>query len=313
MSSAAQRTGRPVGPTGLALAIVCSSVACVIIENPAWEDTGAETSSSTTVTVDATTTTGDPVFPCPDDQPYSLWYPDSDNDTYGDRKAAPLEACTAPAAHVADNTDCNDRVPEIHPKVIEKCNGVDDDCDKQVDESSQECAACTIDLSDANFVYWICPDKTAITWEAAAARCAMRDGKFGVRLASVHTQSEHEHLLDLVSTYIPAVDGEQHAWFGLVRDPELPDSCDPPTGDAGWAWSDKSAFDLPPQWLPGQPDNDAGDVCACDVATGCLEKCGELMIDLASETRGWNDALCDSPSAGGYVCKTKRDLVLFPN
>jgi hypothetical protein len=307
MSLAAQRTGCPVWLTGLGLL-----TGCLIIENPAYEETGVETSSSSSTGDVDTTTTGDPVFPCPVDQPYSLWYPDSDNDTYGDRRADPLEACTAPPGYVPDNTDCNDLVPEIHPKVVEKCNGVDDDCDKQVDESSQECAACTIDLSDANFVYWVCPDKTAITWEAAAARCAMRDGKFGVRLASVHTQAEHEHLLDLVATYITAVNGEQHAWFGLVRDPELPDSCDPPVADVGWAWSDKSAFDLPPQWLPGQPNNDSG-VCICDVATGCLEKCGELVIDNATDARGWNDALCDSPSAGGYVCKTKRDLVLFPD
>jgi hypothetical protein len=307
MSPASHRAGRLVWLIGLGLPVLGG---CILIGNPAYEDTGEATASSSGEP-DMTSSDG-PEFPCPGELPFSLWYPDSDNDTYGDRRADPVEACAPPAAHVADNGDCNDRVPEIHPKVVEKCNGVDDDCDKQVDESSQECAACTIDLTDSNYVYWICPDKNAITWAAAAERCAARDGKFAVRLASVHSQAEHEHLLDLVSRFITPIAGQQHAWFGLVRDPELADSCDPPAPDSGWAWSDKSAFDLPPQWMLGEPDNDPG-LCECDVATGCLEKCGELRIDNSTDERGWSDTLCDSPTAGGYICKTNRDVLLFPN
>lgn len=284
---------------------------CIITGNPAYEDTTAG-ADPTTGPVDLTTSSGGPIYPCPDEQPFTLWYPDDDGDGYGDKRAPAVEACEAPTGHVLDHEDCNDRVPEIHPKVSELCNGVDDDCDKQVDESSQDCAACTIDLSDPNFVYWVCPDKTAITWAAAAQRCAARDGQFGVRLASVHTQAEADHLLELVEKFITPINGEQHAWFSLIRDPNLPPSCDPPSPDSGWVWADKSKFDLPPQWLPGEPNNASG-ICECDVETGCVEQCGELLIDLASDLRGWNDTLCDSPAAGGYICKTKRDQLLFPN
>ncbi|MBT3219749.1 MAG: hypothetical protein HN348_11705, partial [Proteobacteria bacterium] len=59
-----------------------------------------------------------------------LWYTDSDNDSYGDLLVDPVEACTAPAGHVADNTDCDDSDAGINPGAKEIAdNAIDEDCD----------------------------------------------------------------------------------------------------------------------------------------------------------------------------------------
>ncbi len=63
----------------------------------------------------------------------TLWYADTDGDGYGDAGSS-QSACTQPANHVANNTDCDDTEADIHPGATEVCNAVDDDCDSQIDE-----------------------------------------------------------------------------------------------------------------------------------------------------------------------------------
>ena len=63
----------------------------------------------------------------------TLWYLDADGDLYGDPLTAE-PACTAPAGHVADDTDCNDSDAGDYPGALEYCDGVDNDCDFTVDE-----------------------------------------------------------------------------------------------------------------------------------------------------------------------------------
>ncbi len=61
------------------------------------------------------------------------WYTDADGDGFGDGGTA-VVACTAPAGTVADGTDCDDANDTVHPGADEVCDGVDNDCDGDVDE-----------------------------------------------------------------------------------------------------------------------------------------------------------------------------------
>jgi hypothetical protein len=63
------------------------------------------------------------------------WYADVDGDGYGD-PASGAVACAAPAGYGADAQDCDDFDALVNPAATETCNGIDDNCDGDVDESS---------------------------------------------------------------------------------------------------------------------------------------------------------------------------------
>ena len=58
---------------------------------------------------------------------------DGDLDTWGGATSACL--CVAKPGWAAKGGDCDDAKPLVNPAAIETCNGVDDDCDGQVDEA----------------------------------------------------------------------------------------------------------------------------------------------------------------------------------
>jgi len=67
--------------------------------------------------------------------PDCIYFADGDGDGFGD-VAEPVQGWCFEAPHgaVADDTDCDDRDAAIHPSATESCNGIDDDCDLDVDE-----------------------------------------------------------------------------------------------------------------------------------------------------------------------------------
>ncbi len=70
----------------------------------------------------------------------ATWYADADGDTHGDPLVTRV-ACTTPAGHVADSTDCDDTTAAVSPSATELCNGLDDDCDGTTDEPDAADAA----------------------------------------------------------------------------------------------------------------------------------------------------------------------------
>lgn len=65
--------------------------------------------------------------------PGTTYYPDRDHDGYGDPESG-VDHCEAPSDYIADGTDCDDLDSAVHPGAPELCNGVDDNCDGQIDE-----------------------------------------------------------------------------------------------------------------------------------------------------------------------------------
>jgi gliding motility-associated-like protein len=61
------------------------------------------------------------------------FYQDADGDLFGN-PAVSLQACTAPAGYVADNTDCDDTIASVNSGATEVCDGFDNDCDTAIDE-----------------------------------------------------------------------------------------------------------------------------------------------------------------------------------
>lgn len=78
-----------------------------------------------------------------------VFYPDLDEDGYGDPSAATFRACGQPAKAATRAGDCNDADPLVHPDQQElRCDGADDDCDGVADDDPFAVgAACvTVDL-----------------------------------------------------------------------------------------------------------------------------------------------------------------------
>ncbi|RKH94979.1 hypothetical protein D7Y04_35210 [Corallococcus sp. AB038B] len=65
------------------------------------------------------------------------WYPDDDNDGYGNWLLPPrVVACEGPALTASRTGDCNDRDLSVHPDQAEfRCDGKDDNCDGVNDET----------------------------------------------------------------------------------------------------------------------------------------------------------------------------------
>lgn len=61
-------------------------------------------------------------------------YPDSDGDDFGSDSQTGKQSCEVLGGQSTDNSDCDDRDPNIHPLADERCNEVDDDCDGDIDE-----------------------------------------------------------------------------------------------------------------------------------------------------------------------------------
>lgn len=71
-----------------------------------------------------------------DEDVTSTFYLDLDGDGYG-APGAGVEACSPPEGYVANDADCDDALATTWPGAAEVCDGLDNDCDVEVDEGAE--------------------------------------------------------------------------------------------------------------------------------------------------------------------------------
>ena len=82
------------------------------------------------------------------DGPYSnpeSYYFDNDGDGFGSADSA-IISCYQPGGYVTDSTDCDDMDTNSNPDAIEICDGIDNNCDGQIDEGFPPMSVYYLDL-----------------------------------------------------------------------------------------------------------------------------------------------------------------------
>ena len=79
-----------------------------------------------------------------------IFFPDVDEDGFGNDHQQ-IAACDPPPGWLAHGGDCDDFNPAVHPDADEYCNGIDDDCDIQIDEGAVDASPWYTDADGDRF------------------------------------------------------------------------------------------------------------------------------------------------------------------
>ena len=70
-----------------------------------------------------------------DEDVEQTFYEDNDADGFGNADST-MMACEPPAHYVTTSGDCDDNEPNAYPGALEECDGIDNNCDGEVDVGS---------------------------------------------------------------------------------------------------------------------------------------------------------------------------------
>ena len=160
-------------------------------------------------------------------------YLDADGDGWGDAESA-VSTCSPLSGHVANASDCDDDDAEIFPGADELCDGIDGDCDGEIDEGAVDGSVWYVDDDGdgygASDTQWACDAPTG--YVADSGDCDDADGAVNPGAVEVCNglDDDCEGTVDLGATdavdWYPDADGDGYGneWSAPFS------SCTGPTG-----------------------------------------------------------------------------------
>jgi hypothetical protein len=228
------------------------------------------------------------------------WYEDLDQDAYGSDVV--VYACEAPGSDWSSYTgDCDDADPNIHPDAMEICDGIDNNCDYQIDEPG----------AVGSIIFYQDLDMDGYGSDVSMALCEGGPGW------SEFTGDCDDEDYNVYPGAVDVCDGIDNDCDGLVDDGETavmhwPDADEDGYGDEG-AGGQLFCWDPGPGWVTNDidcDDTDAGiNPAASEICDGIDNDCSGLADDGLPETvwypdldgDGYGDAddpgtpFCDDP------------------
>lgn len=132
--------------------------------------------------------------------------------------------------------DCDDADASRHPGALELCDGVDNDCDAQIDEA-EDCSA-QVEVDGGVFLLVPLPAE----WEVAEARCREHGGA----LARIDTRRQNTTLALRAIEYGPS------PWFIGLNDRDV---------ENDFVWADDKSVPAVQPWMWNQPNDFADQDC----------------------------------------------------
>lgn len=208
----------------------------------------------------------------------TIWYVDADGDGHGDPAEGSV-SCAGGVGLVSNGSDCDDTTDSISPDVIERCNGIDDDCDGSIDESDAVDASTWYTDSDADG--FGDPDLPVIGCEA-----------------TLGTVADATDCDDSSATIFPGAD-EVYA-DGIDQDCDGEDSTAPEyTGsEEGWYFAN---YDEPGgAWDPSREHNGSISCATTCAAFGLEPRGARFVCNLSRMLPGGSTEGCDASNDGMY-------------